>query len=739
MNHSKNLILTIFIIYASIAQAQVGNWSKDEVGLPLFVYKGGYPFVKKDENGKLLNQYNDPYSILGNYMLTVFAHASGKYQLITGERTWARLNMGDTLNRVQTESGGLLRINNEEVNLIGKASEVRFGTGFAAYDYNVKNLKITRIFSTLPSREYNDGTAAMKISVSIKNTSGKVAAISYTEWIRANFENYYQIHKNVKKVDYQNQISIDKAAGVVVSKISATPREPMLWRDKDQFSEYDGFPPLLFLQTLNKEKANISTRKDPKGYDNLLSSQTLSLKSGEEKIIEFIVGFTYENSSIESLTKSLQAKGTFRNEWKNRLPDFKNEPDDSLRAELVWNTYVLHCMATYSDYFKETKIPLGACYDYVWGMHVCTRDHAQLALPMMYYDKDLAKSVLRYVLKRLNAKGELHMAEHGYGFVSHGTLFGSDNQLYPLWAIGEWLRITKDSDFLLETTDYYPMNSGAKGSTLDKIEAMFLYLRDEVRTGKRGLVRNLNSDWSDDVHFVSANAPFNRNFENSESNTNTAMAISTLKTLADELEKCIENEKFKSQKERLQTLISAIRVYRQNLLNALKKELEGRNFLTAYHFYSTDWGADKIFLLPNAFALQIPELGKDKKSVILTEIENRILKSEKLGARNREEPQTDGMHYAMPGTGENGGFWWCPNAQLILGVNAVDKTKAQLLFKKASFQNQSKQFPNYWTGYWTASDYIHSSISDSEGASNNWPFCSLPHAFKIYTYFKLKE
>jgi len=354
---------------------------------------------------------------------------------------------------------------------------------------------------------------------------------------------------------------------------------------------------------------------------------------------------------------------------------------------------------------KETKIPL-----------------AQLALAPMYYHRDLAKSIVRYVFKRMNKKGELHMAEHGYGFVSHGTLFGSDNQLYPLWAMGEWLRITKDNAFLLETTEYYPMNSGAKGNMIQKIEEAFLYIRDEVRIGKHGLIRNVNSDWSDDVHFVSANAPFNRNFMNSESNTNSAMAIVVLNTLADELEKASINPILIAEKERIQTLVSAIRFFRTGLLQAVNKELEGRKILTAYHFFDSDWGADKIFLLPNAFALQIPKLALAKKIDLYNELNIRVSKPEKLGARNREEPQTDGLHYAQLGTGKNGGIWWCPNAQYILGVNTFDKKRAKELFNKTLFTYHAKTFPKYWVGQWTASDFMHSSISNSEGASNNYPF-----------------
>jgi cellobiose phosphorylase len=220
--------------------------------------------------------------------------------------------------------------------------------------------------------------------------------------------------------------------------------------------------------------------------------------------------------------------------------------------------------------------------------------------------------------------------------------------------------------------------------------------------------------------------------------TNTAMTCVVFKTLSDELDKIAQKPEFNTQRKRIENLSEAIKYFREGLLNAVKKEWEGRNFLTAYHLVGQDWGKEKIFLLPNAFALQIPEIENIKKEKLFSEIENRILKNEKLGARNREEPQTDGMHYAKPGSGENGGFWWVPNSQLILGVNTFNKSKAKELFNKMSLHNYSKNYPNYWVGQWSASDAVQSSIGEFEGYQG-YTYSSLQPAFKIYLWNRLRE
>jgi cellobiose phosphorylase len=64
-------------------------------------------------------------------------------------------------------------------------------------------------------------------------------------------------------------------------------------------------------------------------------------------------------------------------------------------------------------------------------------------------------------------------------------------------TISEYLLITKDFDFLKEEVAYYPAEYDKKDAVLNILKKYFIYLRDEVGKGPNGLVRILNSDWSD--------------------------------------------------------------------------------------------------------------------------------------------------------------------------------------------------------------------------------------------------
>ena len=73
----------------------LGEWVADDLGLPAYHYTGPLHFPNgPKENGTVMLP-DDPIFLLGNCRLTLFTHASGIYQILTGERAWGRVNQGD--------------------------------------------------------------------------------------------------------------------------------------------------------------------------------------------------------------------------------------------------------------------------------------------------------------------------------------------------------------------------------------------------------------------------------------------------------------------------------------------------------------------------------------------------------------------------------------------------------------------------------------------------------------------
>ena len=73
---------------------QIGYWFDDAEGLPCFEYTGKLPYQAPVVKGEQIKLPDDPFFLLGNYRLTMFSHVSGTYELLSGQRAWARLNKG---------------------------------------------------------------------------------------------------------------------------------------------------------------------------------------------------------------------------------------------------------------------------------------------------------------------------------------------------------------------------------------------------------------------------------------------------------------------------------------------------------------------------------------------------------------------------------------------------------------------------------------------------------------------
>ena len=112
---------------AADAKVALGEWSDDAAGLPCYRYTGPVPFVSPSSKISAEFLPADPFFLLGNYRLTLMAHASGMLQILSGERAWGRLNQG-----TETWSGDN-QATLEAASLGAKASTARLvGTDSAA-------------------------------------------------------------------------------------------------------------------------------------------------------------------------------------------------------------------------------------------------------------------------------------------------------------------------------------------------------------------------------------------------------------------------------------------------------------------------------------------------------------------------------------------------------------------------------------------------------------------------------
>ena len=754
-------LLILFFFQNLLAQQNlIGHWLKDEYGLPAFNYTGALPFKAKIKNGQDAKLPSDPWFLLGNYRFTLFAHVSGEYELVTGERAWGRVNQGDRPNSGQNDANiNILDSKNrilKTYKLVGKSSLAGqpekcsrvFGCGFAVYSYEMEDLSCKRSLSVKPSKNPYNGEPAFYLTVEIKNKSAKKIKTSYYESVAAHYQMMQQQHKTGnEKVKYFNKAVFNQPLQIIKVDITALAADPLLFPHDSIISPYDGFPPSLFIKAFSN---NVKLINKTEGDKEIITAQAdLDLEPGETKKIELIIGYSFKNSFeninqiCQSLISSNYSINKYGDDWKKLLPTFGPEKDSTLKNEMTWHAYNLEAMATYNEFYKETEIPQGTVYDYDWGIHASARDHIQHALPLIYYNPAQAKSVLKYIIKKTTPWGEIRLMETGYGLAHAGTYFTSDQQLFFFLLLSEYLRVTKDYNFLNEKVENYPVQNMRPITVLETVENCFTFLRDQIGTGPHGLVRLMNSDWNDAVFYIEK-APYNRVLYSGESHMNTTMVLSFFDELAKQI--TIGGQGLSPQLQKKAGLLtSGMSFYRKEIYTAFIKDLGNRNFSRRMYFNHKAYGEENMFLEPQGFMLQVPELSAEKKKKLYDEIKERLYKGEKLGAREQEKPEFNDEEFDK-GSRENGGFWYSLNGPVIIGVSQFDKAEAIVLLKKMTFNNYAKQFPQYWSSYWSASDNIESSLIPMEGLpdqTNNYAdspvYCAHPHAWLLYCYYKINE
>lgn len=731
--------------------SSLGEWMDDSQGLPCYAYHGPIRFSDHYQtkpmwglDGRMIP--DDPVFLLGNHRLTLFTHASGHLQILSAERAWGRINQGEAI--WSGANAATCIVSDDRYELVGldepaaKAAGKLFGVGFARYSYQLeRGVKVERSIHVRPSTTVGEGASAFQLRVRFENGSTESQDIEYTETILANYRMlpFESIH-DPKAPEYTARPFENVSSAVICARFEAKPRRPLTFPPAGQMDPFEQYPPSLFVHAAGDPSTRPYGATDPSGRSSIGMGARFTLTAGESRIITCVFGYTRDTSkhAIDSFVQALhsdigtnpQNASLFVEEWRKIVPEFSGEPDPQFRREMQWNVAVLEAMASWREYYDETIIPQGCMYDYAWGVFASSRDIAQQALPLCHTNPALARSTLRFIVKRTAPDGEVKLTDQGLGWVAPTPMQTSDQQLYFFLLLAEYLRVTQDSTLLSERLAYYPAENSGADTVFAHVRQAFIFLRDRISVGRQGLVRLWNSDWNDLFYEWQTKGSYDYTFETAESCMTTAMAIVILGDLAPLLRRANDPQ--------APELADAMLQYRSELLRAWMSDLGDRPFpRRAWTDATTSLGEDDLWLEPQGFALLIPEMGTARKRVLLTEIQRRVLESEKMGARQIEKPL---VHPGTPqGSRENGGFWYALHGPLVLGVATIDHDLATSLLKRMTFSNYAKAFPNYWTGRWSASDSLDSSLLPTEGLSANITYCAHAHAWPLYCYLRLQE
>lgn len=473
MKYRNLLLLTVLFagLFCPSASASEVKWDFTPDGLPYFKYESGS--ASEDV----------PSYLIGNYRIKVNAHADGIYELISGERVWARFN-ADPSRSEYGSNRAVAYVDSREISLAGEGSlaarpgkcDFYAGVGFVRYDYDLGNgLKCSRMISVMPSDNVNEGSPLFLVTVTFHNTGSGARKISYDEAFSPCFipASYQQIPENDRPLRYL--VTTDISFRCLTASFSPIPQKFVQFATPSARAIDEYAPQSVFLYC---DEAFLVVN------DGQLkaSADEIRLRSGRKHTYRIAIGFASEDSKVMAENAIAKAEdtsfGAFASMWKKCLPDFSDERDKERRKAMYCSAHRVEASAVYSDYFKETYVPGASDIAYRFGENVSNRDHINAALQACYTNPDLAKSIIRYVLKQTTFDGIIPDSNKGYGYIPSDAYNDNDIQLDVFNAIAIYLEKTSDYAFLEEWLTVYPMERGEMQSVMGILEKYFLYLRN---------------------------------------------------------------------------------------------------------------------------------------------------------------------------------------------------------------------------------------------------------------------
>lgn len=439
----------------------------------------GLPYAKIEWNGDLVN---DPSYLLGNYRVKVNAHASGIYELISGERIWARFN-ADPVRPDYGRNRAVAIVDGRETALVGAGSlaarkrcQMYAGVGFVRYDYDLGNgVKCSRMISVMPSENVNEGNPFFLVTVTFHNTGSGARKISYDEAIAPYFvpAAYQTIPEKERPLRYH--MTTDISFRCITASFSPIQQDYVQYATAQQRALDEFAPQSVFLYC---DDAFLVVNDG----ELKASIDDFRLRSGKKHTFSIVIGFGNADSKdlAEAAIKKAEDSrfGAFASMWKKKLPDFSSERKGEIRMEMYSRAHNAEAAAVYNDYFKETFIPGMSSYTYRFGENVSNRQHIQAALQACYTNPALARSIILYVLKQSSFDGMIPDSNKGFGYIPTSAYEENLIQLDVFNAIALYIEKTGDYDLLGEWITVYPMERGEMQSVMNIIEKYFIHLRD---------------------------------------------------------------------------------------------------------------------------------------------------------------------------------------------------------------------------------------------------------------------
>jgi Glycosyl hydrolase 36 superfamily, catalytic domain len=489
----------------------------------------------------------------------------------------------------------------------------------------------------------------------------------------------------------------------------------------------------------------------------LLLERHVSLRPQESRTLFFLYGYLPQGFDIDVLVAKYAADpgGVWSRSsaaWKADGVRFSTPAEPWAERETSWHNYYLRSNLTYDSFFREHILSQGHVYQYIVGFQGAARDPLQHTLPFIFSNLEIARAVIRYTLKEIQADGSIPYGIVGSGVPMPAIFHPSDQEMWLLWTASEYVLATRDKNFLDEKIPIYPRQvaSSTDPTVRDLLQRSYIHLTQDIGVGRHGLMRLSNGDWNDEVvvfrSATAASAGEGEVRQQAESVLNAAMASYVLDYYARLLAyvgqtKDADQARAKAEAQRV----------------AVRECWQGRWFRRAWLGPQLGWlGEDHVWLEPQPWSIIGGAATPDQSKTLVTSLNELVRKPSPIGAM--VQSKGDPTMSSQVGTMTNGGVWPSINGTLIWALALVDGAQAWDEWKKNCLALHAEAYPDVWYGIWSGPDTYNSVLSKHPGQTMfdepspndhslpagsglNWtdyPVMNMhPHAWPLYSAAKL--
>jgi hypothetical protein len=445
----------------------------------------------------------------------------------------------------------------------------------------------------------------------------------------------------------------------------------------------------------------------------LFIERKISLGPGESKTLYFAYGYLPDGFNLKSLMSKYETAysdilSITCEKWKKKRIELDLGDEKWVNRELTWHNYYLRSALTFDGFFREHILSQGHVYQYLIGFQGAARDPLQHALPFVYSEPSIAKSVLRYTLKSVLPDGEIPYGITGSGMRMPSPFRPSDQEMWLLWLASEYILATRDHAFLDETIPTYPLYGRMAGAAKvrDILHRCYLHLTETTGTGRHGLQRLSNGDWNDAMVLGYVPKDLRKEVEvAAESVLNAAMASYCLSAYSQLLEYAGDT-----------TLAKNVEEHAEAQRRAVREQWAGNWFKRSWLTDELGWvGEDTLWLEPQPWAIIGGAATPEQMRKLVASIDENVRRSQKCGAMILGK--ADAKMEGDPGTGTNAGVWPSINGTLVWALSLVDGAMAWDEWKKNSLAFHADAYPDIWYGIWSGPDTYNSNLSIYPGGT----------------------